>query len=155
MIEELEIKKIDAEKIKEKAEDYYRKLEYYCSEAIVQSFIDELDLSLPDDVIAMASGFPLGLGQSGCSCGAVTGGVMILGYFFGRRKPKDTKVFHAMKLAKELHDYFQDEHGSVCCKVLTKDLKFMSKEHMEQCISFTGEVAKKVAEMIKREFSKN
>ena len=100
----IEISKINPEKIRKRAEDYYRKLEYYCTEAIVKSFIDELELSLPDDVIAMSSGFPLGLGQAGCSCGAVTGGVMMLGYFFGRKKPKDTKVFHAMKLAKELHE---------------------------------------------------
>jgi len=48
MKEKLDIKKIDAEKIKEKAEDYYQKLEFYYTEAIIQSFIDELDLSLSD-----------------------------------------------------------------------------------------------------------
>ncbi len=32
----------------------------------------------------MASGFPIGLGKSGCLCGAVSGGQMALGMIYGR-----------------------------------------------------------------------
>ncbi len=151
----IDVSKIDEKRIREKAEKYYRSLQWYCSEAIVKAFIEELYLPLPDEVVAMASCLPLGMGQAGCACGAITGGLMILGYFFGRTIPQDTKIFNSFKIGKELHDIFHKRHGSACCRVLTKDFKFMSKPHMAQCISFTGEVAEEVALIIKRELSKD
>ncbi|MCP4130308.1 MAG: hypothetical protein GY754_04945 [bacterium] len=154
MLDTIENTVIDSAKIREKAEDYYRNLDYYCSEAIVKTFIDELDLPLPPEAVAMASGFPLGLGGAGCTCGAVTGGIMVLGYFFGRSEAKDNAVFKAMGLTRELHDAFKSRHKSLCCSALTKDHKMMSPEHMEQCIAFTGEVAEMVAEIIARERDK-
>jgi C_GCAxxG_C_C family probable redox protein len=62
---------------------------------------DEFALPLPDAVISMASGFPVGMGGSGCTCGAIVGGIMAIGMFFGRTEPKDPKVNKAMRLAKE------------------------------------------------------
>lgn len=50
---------IDVQVIKKKAEEYYRCGEFYCSEAIVKTIKDEFELELPDQVIAMASGFPV------------------------------------------------------------------------------------------------
>ncbi len=132
---------INLNRIKKKAEDYYRNGDFYCSESIVKTFIEEFNLDLPDDVIAMASSFPVGMGYSGCSCGAVIGAQMMLGYFFGRRQAGDNKVNRTMELSAELHDYFREEHGSLCCRVLTKDHKLGSKEHIKQCVDFTGEMA--------------
>lgn len=142
---------IDLEKIKTIAENYYRNGDFYCSEAIVKTIKDEFALPISDDVIAMASGFPVGIGGSGCTCGAVAGGVMTIGLFFGRTQPKDTKVDKTMALSKELHDTFKDKHKCTCCRVLTKDMTLGSPEHMEQCIRFTGEVALDTAKIIVRE----
>jgi len=145
------IKSIDVEGIKKKAEDYYRCGDFYCSEAVVKTIKDEFDLQLPDDVIAMASGFPVGIGGAGCTCGALTGGIMALGMLFGRKKAGDPAVNKAMALAKELHDTFKARHKSTCCRVLTKGMELGSEEHMEQCIFFTGEVAAETANLIIRE----
>ena len=41
--------------------------------------------------------------------------------------------------------------GDFCCRVLTRNMTLGSSEHMEQCISFTGEVAKTTARIILRE----
>lgn len=101
----------------------------------------------------MASGFPIGIGGSGCTCGAVVGGVMAIGLFFGRNEPKDTKVNKAMELSKELHDIFKERHKFLCCRVLTKGMMLGSAEHMEQCIYFTGEVAEEAAKIIVRELN--
>jgi hypothetical protein len=62
-------KNIDTAKIRQKAADYYRNGDFFCSEAIVKAIKDEFDLPLSDDVIAMASGFPVGMGGSGCTAG--------------------------------------------------------------------------------------
>lgn len=142
---------IDLHKIKTTAEDYYRNRDFYCSEAIVKAIKDEFDLPISDDIIKMASGFPVGIGGSGCSCGAVVGGIMAIGLFFGRSEAKDRKVNKAMALSKELHNTFTNRHNYLCCKLLTKDMTLGSPEHLNQCVNFTGEVAEETAKIIIRE----
>ncbi|MCF8017875.1 MAG: C-GCAxxG-C-C family protein [Vallitaleaceae bacterium] len=142
---------IDLDKIRTTAENYYRNGDFYCSEAIVKTIKDEFQLSVSDDIIAAASGFPVGMGNSGCSCGAVVGGIMTLGLVFGRTEAKDKKVVKTMKLANELHETFRKKHKTLCCRVLTKGMRLGSRKHMDQCISFTGEVAEEVAKIIVRE----
>ena len=137
--------------IRKKAEEYYRNGDFYCSEAIVKAIKDGFKLSVPDVVIAMASGFPVGMGGSGCTCGAVAGGVMAIGMLFGRTQPKDDKVAKTMELAKELHDIFKSRHQMLCCRGLTQDMELGSPEHMKQCIAFTGEVAEEVVKIAIRE----
>jgi C_GCAxxG_C_C family probable redox protein len=91
------------------------------------------------------------MGHSGCTCGAVVGGIMALGMFFGRTQGKDAKVTKAMAVSHELHDIFKGRHKVLCCRVLTKGMTLGSVEHMSQCISFTGEVAEETAKIIARE----
>lgn len=146
-------KEVSVQKIKKEAEELFRG-GFFCSEAVVSSIRDNFELDVPDTVIAMASGFPVGIGRSKCVCGAVTGGVMCLGLFFGRTKQGDPKVEKNLLLANELHDYFKAANGknSLCCRVLTKEFDMARGEHKEQCIAFTGMVAEKVAQIIIREF---
>lgn len=144
---------VDIAKIRNTAEEYYRNGDYYCSEAIVKVIKDEFALPISDDVVALASGFPVGMGGSGCTCGAIAGGVMAIGMVFGRSKAKDPKVGKAMELAKELHDTFRDRHACLCCRVLTRGMELGSPEHMKQCISLTGEVAEETAKLIVRGLS--
>mgnify|MGYP000846265095 CR=1 FL=1 len=146
-------KVIDLQRIEKKAGDYYRRGDYYCSEAIVKTIKDEFELPLPDDVIAMASGFPVGIGGAGCTCGAINGGVLALGMFFGRKTAGDPCVNKVMALAKELHDTFKKRHKSTCCRVLTKGMELGSEDHMKQCIALTGEVAAETARLILRELN--
>ncbi|MFL0268981.1 C-GCAxxG-C-C family protein [Candidatus Clostridium radicumherbarum] len=144
-------KEISIKKIKSEAEELYRKGDFYCSEAIVSAIKNNFELDMPDEMIAMASGFPIGIGKSKCVCGAVSGGVMCLGYFFGRTKGGDTKIQKTFALANELQESFKNNHKVLCCKVLTHGMDMASGEHKEQCISFTGEIAEKTAEIIVRE----
>lgn len=143
--------KVDLDRIRTTAEEYYRDGDFFCSEAIVKVIKDEFELDIPDEVVAMASGFPVGIGGSGCTCGAVAGGIMALGLFFGRTEAKDEKVKNAMALSKELHDFFKGKNRSTCCRVLTRGMKLGEKEHKDQCIYFTGLVAEHTAKMICRE----
>lgn len=145
------MKNVDLNKVRERAEEYYRKGDFYCSEAVVKTIKDTFELDFSDEVIKMASGFPVGIGGSGCTCGAVSGGVMALGMVFGRSDAKDPKVMKTMKLSAELHERFREKRKFVCCKILTKGMDFGKKEHFEQCIAITGEVAEIVADIIARE----
>jgi C_GCAxxG_C_C family probable redox protein len=145
------VKQVDAERIKNIAEGYHRNGDFYCSESVVKTIKDEFELPIPDDIIAAASGFAVGIGGSGCTCGAVTGGIMALGLFFGRTEAKDNRVNKVQALSNELHEFFRNRHKGLCCRVLTKGMELGSPEHTAQCVSFTGEVAKEVAKIIIRE----
>jgi len=145
--------RINLEDIRKEAEGYYANGEYYCSEAIVATIRNQFQVYMPIEAIAMASGFPVGVGGAKCICGAVSGGIICIGYFFGRTEAKDLKVNDALKLAKELHDYFVTKNNVLCCRVLVKDMILGSETHMKQCISFTGDIAVKTAEIIAREFN--
>ena len=137
--------------IKQEAEKLYLDSDFYCSEAVIASIKKHIDPSIPEQIIATSSGFPVGIGGSFCVCGAVSGGVIMLGYYFGRTKPKDTKVQKAMALSKELCSFFKEKNKVCCCSVLTKGMKLGSEEHRKQCATFTGDIAMKTAEIILRE----
>ena len=143
--------KVNLKTIREEAEKLYRDGDYYCSEAIIFTIRKHLCPSMPEQAIAMGSGFPVGIGGSMYVCGAVSGGIIALGYFFGRVTPKDEKIKNIMALSKELHDSFKNNHKVLCCRILTKGMELGSSKHMEQCIAFTGEVAASTAGIIARE----
>lgn len=142
---------IDINKLRKRAEKYYRDGDFYCSEAVLKVIKDGFDAPYGDDIIKLASGFPVGMGRSGCACGAVTGGVMALSMFFGRDEAKSSKVKKSMELAKELNDKFAEKRKVCCCKILTRGMELGSKEHMEQCIEITGELTEITAEILARE----
>jgi C_GCAxxG_C_C family probable redox protein len=145
---------LSVQKVREDAEAYFRQGNYYCSEAIVASVRDNIAPEMPEALIASASGFPVGVGRSKCMCGAVSGGVISLGYVFGRTGPStpaDPKSVKTMELANELQQAFRDSHRVLCCSVQTKGMDMASGEHKAQCVAFTGEMAAKTAELIARE----
>ena len=149
------VSQVDVEKVKADAEELFRSGGFYCSEALVASVRRNIDPDMPESLIAAASGFPVGVGRSKCMCGAVSGGVVCLGYFFGRKdpsNPKDPVSVKCLALASELQQFFRDNHkGVLCCHIHTQDMDMASGEHKAQCVGFTGEMAAKTAEIIARE----
>ena len=151
------IKEVNVKKVREEAEEIFRLGGFYCSEAIVSSIRKNIDPDMPIELVAAASGFPIGVGRSRCMCGAISGAIIVLGYFFGRVQPTtptDPKSLKCMKLAYELQESFRNNHqGVLCCHIHVKDLDVANGEHRPQCIAFTGEMAQKTAEIIAREFN--
>lgn len=130
-----------ADRVRKNAENYYRNGDFYCSEAIVKAVLEEYDYPMSDEIVKLASGFPVGVGGQGCICGAVSGGIMCIGMFYGRKKEKDEAVNKTMMLSSELYKRFTANHKHTCCKILTRSMELGSEKHMEQCIALTGEVA--------------
>ncbi len=146
---------ISLKKVQMDAENNFRS-GFYCCEALMCAIRDNFELDVPREVIAMSSGMAVGVGKSGCLCGALNGGIMALGMFFGRTEPngpQDPKSIKCMELTKELHDWFKVANGknATCCRVLTREFDMGRGEHKEQCIRFTGLAAWKVAEIVVRE----
>ncbi|MCG4586191.1 C-GCAxxG-C-C family protein, partial [Anaerosalibacter bizertensis] len=129
---------------------YFERGEFFCSEAVVHTINRLLDKPYNDDIVKMASGFPIGMGKSGCLCGAVSGGQMALGMVYGRvhGEPMNDKMF---PIAAELHDFIKEEYGSTCCRVMTRQWagdNFKSPERKKHCVEITGKVAEWVAEKL-------
>ncbi|MGM0420299.1 MAG: C-GCAxxG-C-C family protein [Bacillota bacterium] len=135
--------------VRETAEGYFRRGEYYCSEAVLTTINDTLGQELPPEVVKMASGFPIGIGKSKCLCGAVSGGVMALGLKYGRTKPGAEMPEESFTASAELHNHVIEKYGSTCCRVLTRHFEdFTSQARADHCIQITGEVAAWVIERL-------
>lgn len=152
---EIKVKEINLKKVQKDAENNFRG-GFFCCEALMAAIRTNFELDVPEEVIAMSSGMAVGIGRSGCCCGAFNGGVLALGMIFGRTVPKgptDPVVNKVMAMTKELHDWFKVANGknAICCRVLTREFDMGKGEHKEQCIRFTGLCAWKVAEIICRE----
>lgn len=133
--------------IRKIAEGYFERGEFFCSEAVVKTINDELGKPFSDEVTKLASGFPIGVGKSGCLCGAVSGGVMALGMVYGRCHGE---AMHEdmFKHAANLHDRIKELYKSTCCRVMTRNFEFQSPERKAHCIKITGEVAAYIAEKL-------
>ncbi len=145
---------MDSLSLRGTAEKLYRERQFLCSEAIIYAFNEALGRPFPPEVVKLASGFPVGMGavgNGGCTCGALAAGVMVLGMAYGRFVP-GSEAPVILEKAKELHDWFKNEKGSTCCRMLIRQLEFGSPEHIDQCVTFTGDVAEHVARMLSESY---
>ncbi|SUY48418.1 C_GCAxxG_C_C redox family protein [Clostridium putrefaciens] len=135
------------EEVRHTAEGYFERGEFFCSEAVVKTINDMLDKPYDENVTKLASGFPVGIGKSGCVCGAVSGGVMALGMVYGREhgEAMQEKMF---PVSADLHDHIKGIYKSTCCRVMTRNFEFSSPERKSHCIKITGEVAAYIAEKL-------
>jgi C_GCAxxG_C_C family probable redox protein len=119
----------------------------YCSEAIVKAFDEVYALGIGEEQRKTATGFAMGLGESGCVCGALAGAVMVLSAVAGR-----TKVYQSERklhlLVKELHDRFRAKHKAACCRVLTKSVAWGSAQHKTLCETYVIDSARWASELL-------
>jgi len=136
--------------IRTKAEGYFSRGEFFCSEAVVHTINEALGWPFPAEITKLSSAFPIGIGKSGCLCGAVSGGAMALGMAYGRKhgEPMPEGMFRE---AAKLHDHVKEVYGSTCCRVLVKGYVFTSPERKAHCVNITGEVAAFVAEQMQKD----
>ena len=145
---------ISIKQVQYDAEEVFRIGGFYCSEAIVSSIRKNIAPEMPIELVAAASGFPIGVGRAKCMCGAISGAVIALGYFFGRTHPStitDPKSQKCMELAHEAKERFRTNHKTLCCHIHVAGMDLASGEHKKQCVAFTGEMAAITAELIARE----
>lgn len=138
---------MEIKELQKKAEDLYRNGDYLCSEAVFSVVNESLGCPLPPEAVRILSGFPVGIGCAGCTCGALTGAIAALGIKYGRSIPKDENQ-KVLELSKELYEEFVKLFGSSCCRVIIKDFTFGSEEHLEHCIGITGEATRMVLERL-------
>lgn len=99
--------------------------DYNCAQAVLQATTGRND----PELLAMAGAFGGGIGQSGCLCGAVTGGVMALG-LLGKGDRNG-----------ELVAAFRREFKTTCCRGLSQNYQWLSREHKANCRHLTVQAA--------------
>ena len=135
------------DRVQSNAEELFRSGTFFCSESVVQTLNELLGKPYDENIVKLASGFPIGMGKAGCLCGAVSGGQMALGMVYGRvyGEVMNEKMFEK---AKGLHDYIKNEYKSTCCRVITREWSgddFKSEGRKNHCITITGKVARWIA----------
>ncbi len=100
---------------------------------------------LPDH---LGAGFTGGIGHAGCVCGALAGGVAVLGEHARTAglEPVATRVL-AEELSSELHERFTGEFGAACCRVIKRGQTPGSDEWMSGCARITEWTAATVEEL--------
>lgn len=90
--------------------------EFNCSQSVFSAFASKF--GIPDEIaLKLASPFGGGTAHQGYVCGAVTGGLMVLGLGKGNATP-ETKD-ETYRLAEGYIRRFQELHGSILCRELT------------------------------------
>ena len=105
---EIKVKEINLKKVQKDAENNFRG-GFFCCAALMAAIRSNFELDVPEEVIAMSSGMAVGIGRSGCCCGAFNGGVLALGMIYGRTVPKgptDPVVNKVMAMTAVLFPYF-------------------------------------------------
>jgi len=102
---------------------------YACSQSVLLAFADDFNL---DKATAkrISATFGGGMGRLRETCGAVTGGFMVLGLAFGNEDPKDmdTKL-NSYKKVRELNKLVTDVHGTSNCRQLL--IKHASEQQVQ------------------------
>jgi C_GCAxxG_C_C family probable redox protein len=111
---------------------------YHCSEAMLVG-MGSLLYPLNPQTIKISTGFAGGVGSTKDGlCGALTGGVMVIGGLYGRTDPK-TKDEKCQQLCAEYQKRFQNEFGCVKCRELKAN--WVGKPGQEKCVQLVERAA--------------
>ncbi len=90
---------------------------YSCSQSVALAFLEK-DVN-PAIIAALSASLGGGMGRSGQTCGAISGAVMVIGYFYGQRTPIDVeKKEWAYGLVQQWMNAFRAEFGHTTCNGL-------------------------------------
>ncbi|MDA8236035.1 MAG: C-GCAxxG-C-C family protein [Clostridia bacterium] len=132
-----------AKGLADRAEELFRQ-GYNCCESMIKASIEIFELPLPESTYLMGRFFRQGVAESGCICGALAGGVMMLGFIAGEHKQN-------VDLAKKFQKDFIRQFGSSCCRVIRKNHSLLDKFSTKECKLITRYTAGKLQEILVRE----
>lgn len=132
---------------------------YNCSQAVIASFSEELNLDL-ETALKLSSSFGGGMGRLREVCGAVSAMFMVAGMKYGYSDPKDkTAKAEHYKLIQELAEQFKKANGSIVCRELlgmneghdkpTPEDRTSQYYKKRPCVELVGDAAKLIEDVIK------
>ena len=131
--------------ITKRAHELFDSKQHNCAESVFMALNEAFDGGLaPETAKRIATGLGGGLGATGGTCGALTGGVLAIGLIAKSGDAIERKKT-IYPLAAGLQDRFRERFGSIDCRDLTRD---MGDERRQHCSSITAAAAKMCAEML-------
>jgi C_GCAxxG_C_C family probable redox protein len=138
------------DRVAKKAGDY-EEVSVSCSQGTLAALQEEFELSGGEDVIKAATFMP-GLASRRQTCGAVIGGLMVLGLAFGKdkirepepRTPEELKeMYESRERAWRFCEEFAQEYGSTMCgdirpQIMGREYDTMDPKEMQQFLDDGG-----------------
>ena len=101
---------------------------YNCAQSVFYSFCDTLQFD-KNTALKIACGFGAGMGRKEEVCGAVSGGIMVIGAKYGRGERDDrTATELTYRKTRELMDRFEKKHGTFICRKLLNGCELTTEE---------------------------
>lgn len=133
-------------KAEELAYDYF-KSGYWCSESVFKAITEIYSENVDGSLSRMTSGFVGGIGSSHKeACGALTGGIIALGYLYGRTEPGE-KLEILLEMIVKFRERFNREFGNTKCGVLLEGFGEQGEDDAK-CRDLTARTACTLAELI-------
>ena len=118
-----------------------------CCQAVVCTFADALDAD-ENIVFALGEGFGAGMGGMECTCGAVSGAVILAGLKNSSKNVENpTTKGKTYQLSKAIVKEFEIKNGSVICKELKGIGTGKVLRSCDGCISDAVELVEKILEL--------
>lgn len=132
-------------KAEERAFEYF-KSGFHCAESISKAIVELHAAGSSSEVPKVASGFGGGIGGTHEDvCGALTGGIIAIGYLLGRMEPgKD--IQNAREIASEFRRRFVEAFGSSNCQAILDRLS--KREDGFDCKKLTAAAAELLSESL-------
>lgn len=131
-----------------------------CSQVVVQTFLDVFEAQ-DEQLFRSAGPFAAGISLTGNNCGALIGGLMVLGTVFGRKDVKDgmAGIIAGIKPARRLVKMFAEGNYFINCREITgtdladpeKSETYFAQGGLEKCARITSETAAIVADLLYEE----
>lgn len=129
----------------ERARELFDSKQHNCAESVFLAINEVFNGGLDQATAArIATGLGGGLGATGGTCGALTGGVLAIGLIAGA-DPSVSRRKKIYPLAAALQERFTQRFGTICCRDLTRDITVERRIH---CSPITAEAAAMCAEIL-------
>jgi C_GCAxxG_C_C family probable redox protein len=90
---------------------------YNCSQSVIGAYAEEL--GVPEETaLRMAAGFGGGIGRCGEVCGALTGGVMVVGLRTGSAEADPAAKQRTYEATQAFFEAFRARNGAITCRDL-------------------------------------
>jgi C_GCAxxG_C_C family probable redox protein len=124
----------------------YHNSGYHCAEAVSMAIIESYGSDNGRYLPNVATAFGGGVGRTKQEiCGALSGGIIALGYLFGRSVP-EADWTAVSNMAAKLKHRFVKAHGTTNCGALLAT--FGPQDNMMRCKQLSGEVAGMLVDII-------
>jgi len=156
ILDQYENKEAFAEEVKKTTFDTEMKC-HGCGQVLVHSFLKTLKIDNPELIMA-SSPFFGGMALTGNTCGALLGGLMVLGLLYGRKDVSEEVpgLIKGVKPLRKFIQFFGEQNKNMNCRDITgtdladpqKAEAYFAAGGLARCAGILAQVAGYVADLI-------